>query len=66
VTRHPQREDILAKLEALCEDIADEFDRLRDPTEGYVDGNEMREIRMKVRAMRRGRRVTTMTEARAK
>ena len=51
MTRHPQREEMLARLEALCSDIADEFDRLRDPTEGYVDGNEMREIRMKVRAM---------------
>lgn len=52
MTRHPQRAEMLERLETLCENIADEFDRCRDREEGYVDGNEMREIQNKVRELR--------------
>jgi hypothetical protein len=46
---------MLERLETLCENIADEFDRCRDREEGYVDGNEMREIQSKVRELRLGK-----------
>lgn len=55
MTRHPQRAEMLEKLETLCEKIADEFDLCRDPEEGYVDGNEMREIQSKVHELRLGK-----------
>jgi hypothetical protein len=52
MNRHPNKEAILNKLAHVLASLGEEFDGYVDPREGYVLGNEMRDLKARVEKIR--------------